>query len=459
MNHQLLRQIPKVDELLKMPVLEALLEEMPAQTVTRAVRQALEDLRRDVLEGKIEGLPGRDAICARIVGLACRENAPSLRRVINGTGIILHTNLGRACLSDKAAQAACSVAGSYSNLEFNLATGGRGLRYTHVEELLCRLTGAESALVVNNNAAAVLLILSALTAGGQVVVSRGELVEIGGSFRVPDIMEACGAVLKEVGTTNKTHLRDYEKAICAETKALMKVHTSNYRIVGFTETPALADLVELGHDRDMLVIEDLGSGCLVDLNQFGIHGEPTVLDSLRAGVDVVSISGDKLLGGPQAGIILGKKKYIDILKKHRLTRAMRVDKMTLAALEATLRSYEAEKTSSESPTSAMLAVSQEVHQNKAERLCAKLAAAGCNAQVVSTGGQVGGGSVPTQMLPSFAVAMVPKTGSLDEMEEKFRLGEPAIIGRINHDRYLLDVRTLKETDFEEIVTRAVEAGA
>ena len=240
MNQQLLRQIPKVDELLKMPVLEALLEEMPAQTVTRAVRQALEDLRRDVLEGKIEKLPGRDALCARIAVLACRENAPSLRRVINGTGIILHTNLGRACLSDKAAQAACSVAGSYSNLEFNLATGGRGLRYTHVEELLCRLTGAESALVVNNNAAAVLLTLSALTAGGQVVVSRGELVEIGGSFRVPDIMEACGAVLKEVGTTNKTHLRDYEKAICAETKALMKVHTSNYRIVGFTETWAAA---------------------------------------------------------------------------------------------------------------------------------------------------------------------------------------------------------------------------
>ena len=459
MNQQLLRQIPKVDELLKMPVLEALLEEMPAQTVTRAVRQALEDLRRDVLEGKIEKLPGRDALCARIAVLACRENAPSLRRVINGTGIILHTNLGRACLSDKAAQAACSVAGSYSNLEFNLATGGRGLRYTHVEELLCRLTGAESALVVNNNAAAVLLTLSALTAGGQVVVSRGELVEIGGSFRVPDIMEACGAVLKEVGTTNKTHLRDYEKAICAETKALMKVHTSNYRIVGFTETPALAELVELGHDRDMLVIEDLGSGCLVDLNQFGIHGEPTVLDSLRAGVDVVSISGDKLLGGPQAGIILGKKKYIDILKKHPLTRAMRVDKMTLAALEATLRSYEAEKATSEIPTIAMLAASQEYLKDKAERLCTKLAEANCNAQVVATEGQVGGGSVPTQMLPSFAVAMVPKTGSLDEMEEKFRLGEPAIIGRINHDRYLLDVRTLKEIDFEEIVTRAVEAGA
>ena len=457
MNNQLLRQIPKVDDLLKMPVLGALLEQMPAQTVTRAVRQTLDELRQDVLEGKIEELPQREALCNKIEVLARKTDAPSLRRVINGTGIILHTNLGRACLSEKAAQAACSVAGSYSTLEFNLATGGRGLRYTHVEELLCRLTGAESALVVNNNAAAVLLVLSALTQGGEVVVSRGELVEIGGSFRVPDIMEACGAVLKEVGTTNKTHLRDYDKAICDKTKALMKVHTSNYRIVGFSETPALADLVQLGHERDMLVIEDLGSGCLVDLNQFGIHDEPTVLDSLRAGVDVVSISGDKLLGGPQAGIILGKKKYMDVLKKHPLTRAMRVDKMTLAALEVTLRSYEAGHATKEIPTIAMLAVSQEELKEKAEALCAGLHAAGCAAQVVATEGQVGGGSVPTQMLKSFAVALEPKTVSVDAMEEKLRLGEPAIIGRIHHDRYLLDVRTLKESDFEEIIHAAAEA--
>ena len=457
MNQQLLRQIPKVDDLLKMPALEALLEEMPAQTVTRAVRQALEELRRDVLDGKLEELPEREALCNKIAALARKEDAPSLRRIINGTGIILHTNLGRACLSEKAAQAACAVAGSYSTLEFNLATGGRGLRYTHVEDLLCRLTGAESALVVNNNAAAVLLTLSALTSGGQVVVSRGELVEIGGSFRVPDIMEACGAVLKEVGTTNKTHLRDYEKAICAETRALMKVHTSNYRIVGFTETPALADLVELGHSKDLMVIEDLGSGCLVDLNQFGIHGEPTVQDSLRAGVDVVSISGDKLLGGPQAGIILGKKKYVDVLKKHPLTRAMRVDKMTLAALEATLRSYEADRAVKEIPTIAMLAASQEALQGRAEVLCAGLNSAGCTAQVVPTEGQVGGGSVPTQLLKSFAVALEPRNCSVDALEEKLRLGEPAIIGRIHHDRYLLDVRTLKDSDFEEIIRAATEA--
>ena len=459
MNEQLLRRLPKVDELQRAPELKELLAQYPEQTATDGIRQVVSRLRQDLLAGDVDTLPSRESLCKQIHDQVRADALPSMRTVINGTGIVLHTNLGRACLSEKAAQAASDAARRYSTLEYNVATGGRGLRYSHVESLICRLTGAESALVVNNNAAAVLLVLSAMTTGGQVPVSRGELVEIGGSFRVPDIMEACGAVLKEVGTTNKTHLRDYDRAICAETKALMKVHTSNYRIVGFTETPALADMVELGHSRGMLVIEDLGSGCLIDLNQFGIHDEPTVQDSLRAGVDVVSISGDKLLGGPQAGIILGKKKYIDVLKKHPLTRAMRVDKMTLAALEATLRSYEAEKAFEEIPTIAMLAVSREQLQAKAEALCAGLIAAGCNAQVVATEGQVGGGSVPTKMLKSFAVALEPKTGSVDEMEEKLRLGMPPIIGRINHDRYLLDVRTLKETDFEEIIAAAAEAGA
>ena len=458
MNQKLLRQIPKVDELMKEAALCSLCESVPAQTVTQAVRQTLENLRKEILAGALEEMPDAAALCSRVTELAVRQAAPSLQRVINGTGIILHTNLGRACLSEKAAQAACAVAQSYSTLEYNVQTGGRGLRYTHVEELLCRVTGAESALVVNNNAAAVLLILSDMAQGGEVVTSRGELVEIGGSFRVPDIMEACGAQLREVGTTNKTHLRDYDRAINERTRALMKVHTSNYRIVGFSETPSLPDLVELGHSRGLPVIEDLGSGSLVDLNQYGIHDEPSVQDSVRAGVDVVSFSGDKLLGGPQTGIIVGKKAIVDKLKKHPLTRAMRVDKMTLAALEATLRSYD-NGMIREIPTLAMLGATPTELQGKAEKLCAMLKEAGIDAQVTETEGQVGGGSVPTQMLKSFAVAMVPKSGSLDEMEEKFRLGEPAIIGRINHDRYLLDVRTLKETDFEEIVARAVEAGA
>lgn len=456
MNQKLLRQIPKVDELMKQPLLLALCESVPSQTVTQAVRQVLEDLRKDILSGKIEEMPSVEALCAGIVSDANRQAEPSLKKVINATGIILHTNLGRACISARAAAAAQEVAQSYSTLEYNLQAGRRGTRYSHVESLLCKLTGAESALVVNNNAAAVLLILSDMAQGGQIITSRGELVEIGGSFRVPDIMEACGAELKEVGTTNKTHLWDYDRAITEKTRALMKVHTSNYRIVGFSETPTLPELAELAHSRGLPVIEDLGSGCLVDLQQFGIYGEPTVQDSVRAGVDVVSFSGDKLLGGPQAGIIVGKKAIVDKLKKHPLTRAMRVDKMTLAALEATLRSYEI-GAYNEIPTIAMLAVTQDQLRAKADALCGLMTAAGIAAEVVPTEGQVGGGSVPTQMLKSFAVAVQPAGVNLDQLEANLRMGRPAIVGRINHDRFLLDVRTLKESDYADIVKAVGEA--
>ena len=323
--NQLLKKIPKVDELLRSPALADTIAQYGASPVTDAIRGELDALRQTILSRQTDSVPESKVLCQQISQRVQRASLPSFRSVINGTGIILHTNLGRACLSEKAAQAVFDAAKSYSNLEYDLENGKRGSRYSHVEALLCKLTGAESALVVNNNAAAVLLVLSALTQGGQVVVSRGELVEIGGSFRIPEIMESCGAQLKEVGATNKTHLQDYEGAISDNTKALMKVHTSNYRIIGFSETPALSDLVKLGHAHGLPVIEDLGSGSLLDLNQFGIHDEPTVQDSIRAGVDVVSFSGDKLLGGPQAGIILGRKQYLDILKKHPLNRAMRVD--------------------------------------------------------------------------------------------------------------------------------------
>ena len=456
MNQKLLRQIPKVDELMKQPVLQELGNSVPAQKITEAVRQLLDELRAGILNGSIEELPAVEALCAQVVAVANKKAEYSLKKVINATGIILHTNLGRACISDRAAAAACEVAKSYSTLEYNLEAGRRGTRYSHVEELLCRLTGAESALVVNNNAAAVLLILSDMAQGGQVITSRGELVEIGGSFRVPDIMEACGAELKEVGTTNKTHLRDYDRAITEKTRALMKVHTSNYRIVGFSETPTLPELVQLGHERGLPVIEDLGSGSLVDLQQYGIHDEPSVLDSVRAGVDVVSFSGDKLLGGPQAGIIVGKKAIVDSLKKHPLTRAMRVDKMTLAALEATLRSYDAGLIH-EIPTLAMLGATADQLKGKAEVLCGLMKDAGIAAEVVPTEGQVGGGSVPTQMLKSFAVAVQPAGVNLDQLEINLRLGSPAIVGRINHDRFLLDVRTLREDDFADIVKAVAEA--
>jgi len=453
MNEQLLRRLPKVDELQRAPELKELLAQYPEQTVTDGIRQVVSRLRQDILAGHVDTLPSRESLCKQIHDQVRADALPSMRTVINGTGIVLHTNLGRACLSEKAAQAASDAARRYSTLEYNVATGGRGLRYSHVESLICHLTGAESALVVNNNAAAVLLVLSAMTTGGQVPVSRGELVEIGGSFRVPDIMEACGAQLKEVGTTNKTHLSDYEKAITPETKALMKVHTSNYRIVGFTEKPSLAELVALGHRYNLPVIEDLGSGSLVNLEQFGLHDEPTVQDSIRAGVDVVSFSGDKLLGGPQAGIIIGKKEYVDKMKRHPLTRAMRVDKMTLAALESTLRSYD-NGTETEIPTIGMLSLSSETLHEKAELLRDRLRQAEVSAQVVAVEGQVGGGSVPTQMIPSWAVAL---SGNVEALEEKLRTGERPIVGRINADRYLLDVRTLWAEDFDDIVKAVKEA--
>jgi len=451
--NELLRKIPKVDELLRSPHLASAIAECGEATVTDAIRGELDMLRREILDGQTQALPEREALCQRICRRAHRAALPSFREVINGTGIILHTNLGRACLSEKAARAVYEASKAYSNLEYDLDSGKRGSRYSHVEEILCRLTGAESALVVNNNAAAVLLVLSALTQGGQVPVSRGELVEIGGSFRIPEIMESCGAQLKEVGATNKTHLYDYERAINENTKALMKVHTSNYRIVGFSETPALAELVALGHSHGLPVIEDLGSGSLLDLQQFGLPDEPAVQDSIRAGVDVVSFSGDKLLGGPQAGIILGKKKYLDVLKKHPLNRAMRVDKMTLAALEATLRSYE-NGTPEDIPVIGMLAARQDALQQKAQQLAAMLTAAGISVEIIPTEGRVGGGSVPNQSLPSRAVAF---SGAVNDLEEKLRLGMRPIIGRIHEGKYLLDVRTLFETDFPTIVEAVKEA--
>ena len=450
---ELLRKIPKVDELLRSESLADALGLYGDHAVTEAIRAELDALRQGILQQQITAMPEQNTLCSRIAKRARQASLPSFRRVINGTGILLHTNLGRACLSEKAARAVYETSRSYSNLEYNLETGKRGIRYSHVEEILCRLTGAESALVVNNNAAAVLLMLSALTQGGQVIVSRGELVEIGGSFRVPEIMEACGAQLKEVGATNKTHLHDYENAINEHTKALMKVHTSNYRIIGFSQTPALSDLTELGHKHGLPVIEDLGSGCLLDLNRFGIHDEPSVQDSIRAGVDVVSFSGDKLLGGPQAGIILGRKKYLDILKKHPLNRAMRVDKMTLAALEATLRSYDTDA-ENDIPVIAMLSAQPDALKEKAERLAHLLLRENLSCEVLPTDGRVGGGSVPNHILPSYAVAF---DRDVNRLEETLRKGMHPIIGRIHEGKYLLDVRTLFESDYPVVVEALKEA--
>ena len=453
----LLRSLPKVDEVLRQPAIAAL--DLPQSVITDLVRQRIDGLRRRVLDSDLQTLPSMEDLCAEICTAAKAAAKPSLRPVINATGITLHTNLGRACLSEKAVQAAADAARRYSTLEYDVESGQRGSRYSHVEKLLCKITGAEAAMVVNNNAAAVLLILSALGKGGEVITSRGELVEIGGSFRIPEIMEQCGCSLREVGATNKTHLRDYERAICEDTRALLKVHTSNFRIMGFTESVSLQELVELGKQTGLPVIEDLGSGCFFDLETLGIHDEPTVMNSVKAGVDIISFSGDKLLGGPQAGIILCKEKWIKTLKSHPLTRAMRVDKMTLAALEATLDTYlDPEKAQQEIPTIRMLAIDPALLKLRAEALYEKLTALGVTCQVIPEQDQVGGGSVPTQLLPTWAVAVDPQNVTVDGLEERLRKqSDIPIIGRIVKDRYLLDTRTLWEEDFDYIAQAVKEA--
>ncbi len=458
-RNALLKQIPKVDELLQQPAVATLYQDVAPAVVTDLVRAQIEVLRSAILAGQCREVPAMEELCRKICLAAQAAAKPSLRPVINATGVVLHTNLGRACLSRRAADAVYSAACRYSTLEYNLEKGERGSRYSHVEEVLCKVTGTEAAMAVNNNAAAMLLILSALGKGGEVVTSRGELVEIGGSFRVPEIMEQCGCRLREVGATNKTHIYDYEQAIGAETYALLKVHTSNFKIMGFTESVSLEELVELGKKYDLPVIEDLGSGSLCDLERYGLHGEPTVMDSVRAGADVISFSGDKLLGGPQAGIIVGRKGCIDRLKKHPLARAMRLDKMTLAALEATLKSYlDLSRAEQEIPTLAMLALKPRELKARAEALLAKIVEKGeIKAEVVPEQDQVGGGSVPAQMLDTYAVAIDPASCSVDAMETRLRVGgEIPIIGRIARDRYLLDVRTLWEEDFDYIACRVVE---
>ena len=454
---EILRHIPKVDELLAHENIISLSAELTAGAVRDAIRDELGALRRAILAGEVTAIPAVDDLTSAIVKRAKADSLPSLRAVINGTGVVLHTNLGRACLSKRAADAVEAVARGYSTLEYDIDKGARGSRHSHIEEMVCAVTGAEAAMVVNNNAAAVLIILSALGKGGEVITSRGELVEIGGSFRIPEIMVQCGCTLHEVGATNKTHLRDYENAINENTRALLKVHTSNYKIMGFSESVPLHELVELGRKVGLPVIEDLGSGSLVDLEQFGIHGEPTVQQSVRAGVDIISFSGDKLLGGPQAGIIIGRKQYIELLKKHPLARAMRVDKMTLAALRETLYAYTDEALAlKEIPTLSMLKASPTELHEKAALLCDMLTKRGIQAEVVPTEDQVGGGSVPTQLLPTYAVSIDPGKFTLEQFEERMRIRPLPIIGRISKEQYLLDARTLMERDFDYITDTVVE---
>ena len=456
-TNQLLRELPSVDEVLGlMPA--AAKQSLPHRVIVDHIRAAIGEMREQVLAGQL-GDP-EDLTPRQVAELAFKKAygywQPNLRPVINATGVVLHTNLGRAVLSSQAREAIYIITKGYSNLELDLETGERGSRYSHVVELLCQLTGAEAALVVNNNAAAVLLALNTLAQGKEVIVSRGQLVEIGGSFRVPEVMSASGARLVEVGTTNKTYQRDYRKAITEDTALLLKVHPSNYRIMGFTQETSLEDLVALGAETGLPVMEDLGSGFLVDLRPFGITGEPTVQEEIKAGADIVTFSGDKLLGGPQAGIIVGKKKYVDQMAKNQLTRALRVDKLTMAALEATLRAYlwEPEQTIEMVPILKMLTVKSEILQKRAATLAVKLQnSLEDKVQVSIEPGvsQAGGGSLPMLELPTTLVTLRPGGGRVDKWAARLRQGTPAVMVRIADGKLVLDVRTVLEEEEESLL--------
>ncbi|WP_370849580.1 L-seryl-tRNA(Sec) selenium transferase [Megasphaera sp.] len=452
-QQKLLRQLPDVDHLLQRPRLLKWQEKTSRKAVRDAVRAVLDRRRQAILDGQATAPFSADAFDQAVIACLQHEKTGHLRRVINATGTILHTNLGRSVFSPELARHIADVSCHYSNLEYDLPSGKRGLRYDHVRSLICDLTGAEDALVVNNNAAAVLLTLASLTAGREVVISRGELVEIGGSFRIPEVIEQSGSTICEVGTTNKTHLRDYEKVIGEKTAALMKVHTSNYHIIGFTETVSPAALAELAHTYDLPCIHDLGSGLFVDLERFGLPHEPTVREALEAGCDVVTFSGDKLLGGPQAGIIAGKAAYLQTMKHHPLLRALRVDKMTMACLEGTLQAYRNDTARRHIPTLRCLAQTKEEGRQRAVQLLLKLEAAQLPAdlELIEVDDCIGGGACPDVSLPGWAVTVQAEDRPPEKLAEQLRFTEVPIIARIVHDRVVLSQRTIGDDEFDDLV--------
>lgn len=462
-NRQLLlRGLPKIDELLLDEQLVFFMESTPRSVVVDAAREIIDELRREILSGEREDTLEKDELIAEICDRITGKKKRNLRTLINATGVVLHTNLGRSNLCRAAVESVTAVADSYSNLEYDLKRGARGLRHDHVEKIIAKITGAEAAMVVNNNAAATMLCLSAMAFGKEVITSRGELVEIGGSFRIPEIMEQSGAHLKEVGTTNKTKPSDYRNAYDPEkTGALMKVHTSNYRILGFTQEVTLKEMVDLGKEMNLPVIYDMGSGLMADLTRYGVD-EPTVLDAVNDGADVVLFSGDKLLGGPQGGILIGKREYIDRMKKHPLARAFRVDKMTLAAMEATFFEYlDMENAKKTIPVLQMITVSGEELQNKADRLIEAIKA---RTDAFTLGSepckdQVGGGSAPTVRLNGIAVSIASDTVPAERLERLFRRAETPVIVRVAHDKVLLSVRTIKEEEIETAASAVLFAAA
>ncbi len=457
-NQSYLRHLPKVQTLLESEHAQALMADIPRSVVLDEVRAELDALRQRVLAGEAAPPFCAEDILAAVQRRLHTKDLRRLQQVINATGIVLHTNMGRAPMADVAVEAVLAVAGNYSNLELDLTTGKRGGRGGQIEELLQTLTGAEAAVIVNNNAAAVLLALSTVARGGEVIISRGELVEIGGGFRVPDVIVQCGGRLVEVGTTNKTRLSDYANAITADTKVLLKVHASNYKIVGFTSETSVAELSELGRKRGLLTMNDLGSGALVDVTGFGLPYEPTVQETIKAGADIVMVSGDKLLGGPQCGIILGKSEPIGRMAANPLFRALRADKMTLAALEATLRLYLDEKRLMDTvPVLHMLAQTKEQIAKRARRLRNALAKLpGLDVTLAEGIGYTGGGALPTVPLPTILVQVKPQNISVEQLAAALRRADPPVMGVLTEGVLALDVRTVRDDGFPLIV-RAMRA--
>lgn len=454
-KQSLLRQLPAVHEVLQTETAQRLMRELPRAVVTEAVRKTLDKFRQQILSGDGLEVPTAEQVAQQAQSVLWREVIPLMPRVINATGIIVHTGLGRSLLSQRAVQRLVEVATHPCALEVDEVTGERSFRDLRVEKLLCLLTGAEAATVVNNNAAAVLLILNTLAEGREVIVSRGELVEIGGSFRIPEILRKSGALLVEVGTTNKTRLSDYERAINERTALLLKVHQSNFRIIGFTEQVSLEELVALGRKYSLPVVEDLGSGALADVSKAGIEKEPMVQESVKAGADLVSFSSDKLLGGPQAGIVVGRKDLIAQLRRNPLYRTFRCDKLTFAALEATLLSYfDEEQAWREIPTLQQIALSPQEVKRRAKQVAQRLQKLGVPKEAVSvqpSTSQVGGGALPDQFLPTWCVVVRPKEGdSADNFAQRLRLGNPAVFCRIQKDALWFDIRTVLPDELKEL---------
>jgi L-seryl-tRNA(Ser) seleniumtransferase len=449
-----LRTLPGVDAVVTRAEGHPALARIPRRRLTEVAREVLAAERRRVLEGAPSAAV-MDTLAERVVARLAEQGAFSLARVVNGTGVVLHTNLGRALLSPLARERIQAAAAGYTNLEMDVARKERGSRYSHVDPLLQRLTGAEASLVVNNCASAVLLALESLARGKEVIVSRGELIEIGGEFRIPDIMRRSGATLREVGTTNRTHLKDYAQAIGPETGLLLKVHTSNYRVVGFTASVSSRELAELGRERGVPVMEDLGSGCLIDLRRYGFPYEPTVPEIVASGVDLVSFSGDKLLGGPQAGIVVGRAELIGRLAKNPLNRALRIDKFTVAALEATLYAYEAGDAPETIPTLRMLTESQASIRRRARGFVRRVSpevVARLGLALTDATSEVGGGALPTVALPTVAVSVGTRDRPAPALDERLRTGQPPVLGRLLDDRLLLDFRTILPQDLSVLAS-------